>query len=72
LTRRWMWIQRRRIAFERAKQRRSEILAQRARNNDDEHATSNDGAQDMIEEPVIDLDVISAKSLQLMRSMISL
>lgn len=72
LTRRWMWIQRRRIAFERAKQRRSEILAQRARSNDDEHATSNDGAQDMIEEPVIDLDVISAKSLQLMRSMISL
>lgn len=48
-------IQRRRIAFERAKQRRSEILAQRARSNDDEHATSNDGAQDMIEEPVIDL-----------------
>ncbi|MGL5007574.1 MAG: miniconductance mechanosensitive channel MscM [Plesiomonas sp.] len=71
LTRRWMLIQRRRIAFERAKHRRSEILAQRARSDDDNNS-SNDAALDMIEEPVIDLDVISAKSLQLIRSVISL
>ncbi|MGL5343680.1 MAG: miniconductance mechanosensitive channel MscM [Plesiomonas sp.] len=71
LTRRWMLIQRRRIAFDRAKHRRSEILAQRARNDDDSNS-SNDTALDMIEEPVIDLDVISAKSLQLIRSIISL
>lgn len=71
MIRRWMWIQKRRLEFERAKQRRIERLAQRAK-NEDENATVNPAGNvaDNIEEPVIDLDVISAQSLQLVRSII--
>jgi len=70
--RRWMFIQRRRIAFERAKQRRAEILAQRARlEGDAASAQPNDTAAE-VEEPVMDLDVISAQSLRLVRSLLAL
>lgn len=65
--RRWMLIQRRRIAFDRARQRRAEILAQRARHGEEHNAESND-----VDEPVIDLDTISAQSLRLVRSILTL
>ncbi len=68
IIRRWMLIQRRRIAFDRARQRRSEILAQRAR--DEEAATLPTEIE--IEEPVINLDAISAQSLRLVRSLLTL
>ncbi|CEE90260.1 putative periplasmic binding protein (fragment) [Xenorhabdus nematophila str. Anatoliense] len=73
IVRRWMLIQRRKIAFERAKQRRAEILAQRAKSEED---TSNinssvEGAIE-VEEPVIDLDAISAQSLGLVRSILTM
>ncbi|MGL4858985.1 MAG: miniconductance mechanosensitive channel MscM, partial [Enterobacteriaceae bacterium] len=70
IIRRWMLIQRRRIAFERAKQRRADMLAQRARTGDDGSINA-DGSPD-IEEPVIDLDAISAQSLRLVRSLLML
>ncbi|MFE8045469.1 miniconductance mechanosensitive channel MscM [Brenneria goodwinii] len=73
IIRRWMLIQRRRIAFDRAKHRRSEILAQRARGEDDSpSATSYESGSEAVEEPVVDLDAISAKSLQLVRSILTL
>ncbi|RWR02855.1 mechanosensitive channel protein [[Pantoea] beijingensis] len=69
IIRRWMLIQRRRIAFDRARQRRAEMLAHRARN--EEEVTYNaDGVE--IDEPVIDLDAISAQSLRLVRSLLTL
>lgn len=74
IIRRWMFIQRRRIEFDRAKQRRAERIAQRQKNQE-ENAISNtpntDNA-DVIDEPIIDLDVISARSLQLIRSILSM
>ncbi|WP_260081363.1 miniconductance mechanosensitive channel MscM [Candidatus Palibaumannia cicadellinicola] len=72
IIRRWMFIQRRRIAFERAKQRRAEILAQRARN--EEHLSQlqlNEAAAE-VDEKVLDLDTMSAQSLQLVRSIITI
>jgi potassium efflux system protein len=45
IIRRWMLIQRRRLAFDRAKHRRAEILAQRARGEDDvAHSSSPEGS----------------------------
>lgn len=70
IIRRWMLIQRRRIAFERAKQRRAEILALRAK-GEGEAANSTDGGVE-IDEPEIDLDTISAQSLQLVRSILTM
>ena len=72
IIRRWMLIQRRRIAFDRARQRRAEILAQRARG--EEEITAQQTAADSVdvEEPVIDLDAISAQSLRLVRSILTL
>ncbi|OCG07720.1 hypothetical protein A9G13_05770 [Gilliamella sp. wkB178] len=67
MTRRWMWIQKRRIEFDRAKQHRLERM-QRAKVHEEELASINEG----VDEPVIDLDVISAQSLQLVRSIIML
>ncbi|MFC3396827.1 miniconductance mechanosensitive channel MscM [Brenneria rubrifaciens] len=73
IIRRWMLIQRRRIAFDRAKQRRSEILAQRARGEEETlPGSTHEGNSEAIEEPVVDLDTISAKSLQLVRSILTL
>ncbi|PWC15458.1 miniconductance mechanosensitive channel MscM [Brenneria roseae subsp. roseae] len=73
IIRRWMLIQRRRIAFDRAKQRRSEILAQRARGEEEtQSGSTHENSSEAIEEPVVDLDAISAKSLQLVRSILTL
>ncbi|MGV3346827.1 miniconductance mechanosensitive channel MscM [Enterobacteriaceae bacterium LUAb1] len=73
IIRRWMLIQRRRIAFDRARSRRAEILAQRARGEEESSpaGASADGSQDT-EEPVINLDAISAQSLRLVRSILTL
>ncbi|AFA41169.1 putative mechanosensitive channel [Wigglesworthia glossinidia endosymbiont of Glossina morsitans morsitans (Yale colony)] len=74
IIRRWMFIQRRRIAFERAKQRRAEMLAQRARNTDEQMLSPsqlNEVAAE-VDNKILDLDTISAKSLQLVRSILTL
>lgn len=74
LIKRLMLIQKRRLAFERAKAKRQEIIAQRQaemlEDKDDSHV-SNDLSID-IEEPKVDLDKISAQSLRLLRSLLSL
>lgn len=71
IIRRWMFIQRRRIAFERAKQRRAEMIAQRARNEDLSPSQLNEAAAE-VDEKMLDLDTISAQSLQLVRSILAL
>ncbi|KQN43601.1 miniconductance mechanosensitive channel MscM [Rouxiella silvae] len=72
IIRRWMLIQRRKIAFERAKQRRAEILSQRAKGEEESQlANSSEGAIE-VEEPVVDLDTISAQSLRLVRSLLAM
>ncbi|GKX56713.1 hypothetical protein SOASR030_28250 [Leminorella grimontii] len=71
IIRRWMLIQRRRIEFDRAKQRRAERLAQRAKSEDD-LASSSDSSMDNDEPVVVDLDAISAQSLQLVRSILTM
>lgn len=65
LTRRWMLIQKRRIEFERAKQKRQERLAHRQKFGNEDEINN-----DIMEESVIDLDVISSQSLQLVRSIL--
>ncbi|WP_298719353.1 miniconductance mechanosensitive channel MscM [uncultured Oceanisphaera sp.] len=71
LVRRWMLIQRRRLAFERAKARRAEILAQRKEKEDTiEHTTSPEAEAAAVAE--VDLDTISAQSLGLLRSALML
>ncbi len=67
LIRRWMLIERRRIAFDRAKARRAEILAQREKGE-----TPNSEQLDTYEEPVVDLETISSQSLGLVRSLLLL
>ena len=70
--RRWMLIQRRRLAFDRAKHRRAEMLAQRARGEEEPaHSTSLEGAVE-VDESEVDLDAISAQSLRLVRSILML
>ncbi|SFN03914.1 potassium efflux system protein [Izhakiella capsodis] len=68
IIRRWMLIQRRRIAFDRARHRRSEMLSARNRSDD----ITAPPAEHEIDEPVIDLDAISAQSLRLVRSLLTL
>lgn len=70
IIRRWMLIQRRRIAFDRARNRRAEILAQRAKG--EEETTATQSSETDVDEPVIDLDAISARSLRLVRSILTL
>ncbi|WP_342754698.1 miniconductance mechanosensitive channel MscM [Pantoea sp. MBD-2R] len=72
IIRRWMLIQRRRIAFDRARNRRADILAQRAKGEEDATATQNNSEAQEVDEPVIDLDAISAQSLRLVRSILTL
>ncbi|MBJ9999851.1 miniconductance mechanosensitive channel MscM [Erwinia sp. S43] len=72
IIRRWMLIQRRRIAFDRARHRRAEILAQRARGEEETAAQQTAADSIDVEEPVIDLDAISAQSLRLVRSILTL
>ncbi|PIJ52081.1 miniconductance mechanosensitive channel MscM [Erwinia sp. OLTSP20] len=67
IIRRWMLIQRRRIAFDRARQRRADILSARAKG---EEITLPPAEQD--DEQVINLDIISAQSLRLVRSLLTL
>jgi potassium efflux system protein len=64
---RWMLIQRRRIAFDRAKQRRASKLAQRARIEEDLTRIDHN-----LEMQLLDLDTISSRSLQLLRSIIAM
>ncbi len=73
IIRRWMLIQRRRLAFDRARQRRAEILAQRARGEEDPtHSHSTEGSLDNVDETEVDLDTISVQSLKLVRSILTL
>ncbi|MGP1930738.1 MAG: miniconductance mechanosensitive channel MscM [Arsenophonus sp. ET-YP4-MAG3] len=74
IIRRWMSIQRRKIAFERAKQRRANILAQRAKDEDDITSSINSSGEGIvdIEESTIDLDTISTQSLGLVRSILTM
>ncbi|MCS2160264.1 miniconductance mechanosensitive channel MscM [Scandinavium sp. H11S7] len=70
--RRWMLIQRRRIAFDRAKHRRAEMLAQRARGEEEaHHNTSLEGTAE-VDISEVDLDTLSAQSLRLVRSILML
>ncbi|MCM2529000.1 mechanosensitive ion channel [Shewanella algae] len=69
LLKRWMLIERRRIAFDRAKARRAERLAQREKG--DTSSGTNDH-QDTYEEPVVDLETMSSQSLGLVRSLLLL
>ena len=71
--RRWMSMQRRKLAFERAKQRRAEILAQRAKGEEDNPSLSLSGEGSIdIEEHAIDLDAISTQSVGLVRSILTM
>ncbi|MGP1930096.1 MAG: miniconductance mechanosensitive channel MscM, partial [Arsenophonus sp. ET-DL12-MAG3] len=74
IIRRWMFIQRRKIAFERAKQKRANILAQRAKDDGDTTSNINSSGEGLIdiEESTIDLDIISAQSLGLVRSILTM
>ncbi len=73
IIRRWMLIQRRRIAFDRARQRRADMLANRARSEEEKELQSATNTESIeIDEPVIDLDEISAQSLRLVRSILTL
>ncbi|MCR3755164.1 MAG: miniconductance mechanosensitive channel MscM [Candidatus Westeberhardia cardiocondylae] len=70
--RRWMFIQRRRIAFEQAKQRRAKILAQREKNKKILSKSQLNKAADEVDKKILDLDTISFKSLELIRSILTL
>jgi miniconductance mechanosensitive channel len=72
IIRRWMLIQRRRLAFDRAKHRRAEILAQRARGEEEPHNTSSTEGTTEADEVELDLDAISTQSLRLVRSILML
>ncbi|MCL1078825.1 mechanosensitive ion channel protein MscS [Parashewanella spongiae] len=67
LIKRWMLIERRRIAFERAKARRAELLSQREKGE-----TNVADSGDTYEEPEVDLETISSQSLGLVRSLLLL
>lgn len=72
IIRRWMLIQRRRLAFDRARHRRAEILAQRARGEDEPvHVSSPEGSVET-EVSEVDLNAISTQSLRLVRSLLML
>ncbi len=68
LIKRWMLIERRRIAFERAKTKRAEILAHREK----AEAVSQAESSEFYEEPQVDLETISSQSLGLVRSLLIL
>ncbi|WP_375055837.1 miniconductance mechanosensitive channel MscM [Zobellella sp. DQSA1] len=74
LVRRWMLIQRRRLAFERAKARRAEILAQRKEHKEKEETMETPPSPEAEAAAVaeVDLDTISAQSLGLLRSVLML
>ncbi|WP_159714884.1 miniconductance mechanosensitive channel MscM [Blochmannia endosymbiont of Camponotus nipponensis] len=73
--RRWMSIQRRRIAFERAKQKRVIQLAHRTRYNESNYCQLNTSTLIFDNEKnkkILDLDTISTQSLQLIRSILTI
>ncbi|NHH99549.1 miniconductance mechanosensitive channel MscM [Oceanimonas sp. MB9] len=71
--RRWMLLQRRRLAFDRAKARRAEILAQRKEKEREEpHETPPSPEAEAAAVAEVDLDTISAQSLGLLRSALML
>ncbi|MGL4250579.1 MAG: miniconductance mechanosensitive channel MscM [Aeromonas sp.] len=70
LATRWMQIQRRRLAFERAKNKRAELLAQRGR--DEVHEELSHEIPDVMEESALDLDTLSTQSLGLIRTLLML
>lgn len=72
IIRRWMLIQRRRIEFDRARQKRAERLTIRSRSAQDEDGQNSVENSEWIDEPVVDLDTISAQSLRLVRSLLAL
>ena len=74
LTKRLMLLQKRRLAFDRAKAKRQEILAQRLAEMEEEKedSFSSREMQIEVEEPEIDLEKISAQSLRLLRSLLLL
>ncbi|BBS35494.1 miniconductance mechanosensitive channel MscM [Enterobacter sp. LM3] len=72
IIRRWMLIQRRRLAFDRARHRRAEILAQRARGEEDSHHTNSTEGTSETDDVELDLDAISTQSLRLVRSILML
>ncbi|MGF1790893.1 miniconductance mechanosensitive channel MscM [Photobacterium profundum] len=74
LVKRLMLIQKRRLAFERAKIKRQEIIAQRQAEvlEDKDDAPISSELHIEIEEPEVDLDKISAQSLRLLRSLLLL
>ncbi|OLQ69475.1 hypothetical protein BIT28_21090 [Photobacterium proteolyticum] len=74
LIKRLMLIQKRRLAFDRAKAKRQEILAQRLAEmkEEKEDSFSSSEMQIEIEEPEVDLEKISAQSLRLLRSLLLL
>ncbi|MXP51335.1 miniconductance mechanosensitive channel MscM [Pantoea sp. SoEX] len=72
IIRRWMLIQHRRLSFDRAKQKRAEILALRARSEEEKELSMQNADSIEIEEPVVNLDVISAQSLKLVRWILTL
>lgn len=76
IIRRWMFIQRRRIAFERAKKKRAIQLFLRTHNKSNISLKSNQKKQLFFttenDKKILDLDTISTQSLQLIRSIITL
>lgn len=76
IIRRWMFIQRRRIAFKRAKKKRTIQFFLRTQNDSNISLQSNLKKQlfsnNENDKKVLDLDTISNKSLQLIRSIITL
>lgn len=66
---RWMFIQKRKIAFERAKQKRAGIIAERTQKNN-----KNFNKRNFLnfKENTINLDIISARSIGLIRSIITM
>jgi len=72
LVRRGMHLQKRRLAFERAKAKRIDIIAQRAKEVEKGEQNTSQESHFDIEEPEIDLDQISAQSLGLLRTLLTL
>ncbi|WP_144211244.1 mechanosensitive ion channel domain-containing protein [Shewanella donghaensis] len=68
LIKRWMLIERRLIAFDRAKAKRAERLAQRERGE----LNNTPDVSENYEEPIVDLETISSQSLGLVRSLLIL
>lgn len=70
LSKRWLLIERRKIAFAQAKIKRAELLAQRTKEQQTEEADP--GPEVPSEESLIDVDTISSQSIALMRTLFKL